>query len=127
MSHLQIIIRLFILAHIRIGRHHRVGTGAAALKPGCRGTLPYDHALIDGGILYTESHMTASRHNDRHDTKDQPWQHFPNKNASVSSDIASAQVAGTALAMAFVLPFLIIPFEMIDDIVFHHEASKKRA
>lgn len=31
------------------------------------------------------------------------------------------KVAGTALAMAFVLPFLIIPFEMIDDIVFHHE------
>lgn len=31
------------------------------------------------------------------------------------------KVAGAALAMAFVLPLLIIPFEMIDDIVFHHE------
>ena len=31
------------------------------------------------------------------------------------------KIAGAALAMAFVLPFLIIPFEMIDDIVFHHE------
>ena len=32
--------------------------------------LLYDHALIDGEIPYTESHMTASCHNDRHDTKD---------------------------------------------------------
>ena len=31
------------------------------------------------------------------------------------------KIAGAALAMAFVLPLLIIPFEMIDDIVFHHE------
>lgn len=31
------------------------------------------------------------------------------------------KIAGAALAMAFVLPFLIILFEMIDDIVFHHE------
>lgn len=30
------------------------------------------------------------RRNDRYDIKDQLWQHFPNKNASVSSDIASA-------------------------------------
>ena len=35
------------------------------------------------------------------------------------------KVAGTALAMAFVLPFLIIPFEMIDDIVFHHEGFQE--
>ncbi len=35
------------------------------------------------------------------------------------------KIAGTALAMAFVLPFLIIPFEMIDDIVFHHESFQE--
>lgn len=35
------------------------------------------------------------------------------------------KVAGTALAMAFVLPFLIIPFEMIDDIVFYHEGFQE--
>ena len=35
------------------------------------------------------------------------------------------KVAGAALAMAFVLPFLIIPFEMIDDIVFHHESFQE--
>lgn len=35
------------------------------------------------------------------------------------------KVAGAALAMAFVLPFLIIPFEMIDDIVFHHEGFQE--
>ena len=35
------------------------------------------------------------------------------------------KVAGTALAMAFVVPFLIIPFEMIDDIVFHHEGFQE--
>lgn len=35
------------------------------------------------------------------------------------------KVAGAALAMAFVLPLLIIPFEMIDDIVFHHEGFQE--
>ncbi len=35
------------------------------------------------------------------------------------------KIAGAALAMAFVLPFLIIPFEMIDDIVFHHESFQE--
>lgn len=35
------------------------------------------------------------------------------------------KIAGAALAMAFVLPFLIIPFEMIDDIVFHHEGFQE--
>ena len=35
------------------------------------------------------------------------------------------KVAGAALAMAFVLPFMIIPFEMIDDIVFHHEGFQE--
>lgn len=35
------------------------------------------------------------------------------------------KIAGAALAMAFVLPFLIIPFEMIDDIVFHHEGLQE--
>lgn len=35
------------------------------------------------------------------------------------------KVAGAALAMAFVLPLSIIPFEMIDDIVFHHEGFQE--
>ena len=35
------------------------------------------------------------------------------------------KVAGAALAMAFVLPLSIIPFEMIDDIVFHHEGLQE--
>ena len=35
------------------------------------------------------------------------------------------KVAGAALAMAFVLPLSIIPFEMVDDIVFHHEGFQE--
>lgn len=35
------------------------------------------------------------------------------------------KIAGAALAMAFVLSFSIIPFEMIDDIVFHHEGFQE--
>lgn len=35
------------------------------------------------------------------------------------------KIAGAALAMAFVLAFLIVPFEMIDDIVFHHEGFQE--
>ena len=35
------------------------------------------------------------------------------------------KVALAALVMAFVLPLLILPFEMIDDIVFHHEGFQE--
>ena len=35
------------------------------------------------------------------------------------------KIAGAALAMAFVLAFLIIPFEMVDDLVFHHEGFQE--
>lgn len=37
------------------------------------------------------------------------------------------KIAGAALAMAFVLPFLIIPFEMIDISSSITKASKRRA
>lgn len=35
------------------------------------------------------------------------------------------KVAMAALIMAFVLPFLILPFEMIDDMVFHHKGFQQ--
>lgn len=35
------------------------------------------------------------------------------------------KIAGAALAMAFVLAFLTIPFEMVDDLVFHHEGFQE--